>query len=64
MGKKFGKPRKLPPPRLAAYLLIYFFSICGLRRRSKAGSRLLKRKAIITGSPYWWSRYEDCLGYY
>jgi hypothetical protein len=24
----------------------------------------LKRKAIITGSPYWWSRYEDCVGYY
>jgi hypothetical protein len=24
----------------------------------------LKRKAIITSSPYWWSRYEDCVGYY
>jgi len=24
----------------------------------------LKRRAIITGSPYWWSRYEDCVGYY
>jgi len=24
----------------------------------------LKRKAIITGSPYWWTRYEACLGYY
>jgi hypothetical protein len=24
----------------------------------------LKRKAIITGSPYWWARYENCVGYY
>ena len=24
----------------------------------------LKRRAIITGSRYWWSRYEDCVGYY
>ena len=24
----------------------------------------LKRRAIIIGSPYWWSRYEDCVGYY
>jgi hypothetical protein len=26
------------------------------------GCYWLKRKAIITGSPYWWSRYEDCVG--
>jgi len=24
----------------------------------------LKRRAIITGSRYWWSRYKDCVGYY
>jgi hypothetical protein len=23
----------------------------------------LRREAIITGSPYWWSRYEACVGY-
>jgi hypothetical protein len=23
----------------------------------------LRRQAIITGSPYWWSRYQDCLYY-
>jgi hypothetical protein len=28
------------------------------------GCYWLKRKAIITGSPYWWSRYEGCVGYY
>jgi len=24
----------------------------------------LKRRALTTGSPYWWARYEACLGYY
>jgi hypothetical protein len=24
----------------------------------------LRRQAIITGSRYWWARYEGCLGYY
>jgi hypothetical protein len=24
----------------------------------------LRRQALITGSPYWWSRYEQCLYYY
>jgi hypothetical protein len=24
----------------------------------------LKRRAIITGSRYWWARYENCVGYY
>lgn len=24
----------------------------------------LRRQAIITGSRYWWARYEACLGYY
>ena len=28
------------------------------------GCYWLRRQAIITGSPYWWSRYEDCVGYY
>jgi len=24
----------------------------------------LRRRAIVTGSPYWWSRYNACLSYY
>ena len=24
----------------------------------------LLQRAQVTGSPYWWSRYEDCVGYY
>jgi len=24
----------------------------------------LRRQARITGSPYWWSRYNACIGYY
>src|SRR6186713_2782546 len=24
----------------------------------------LRRQAAITGSPYWWSRYNACVGYY
>jgi len=24
----------------------------------------LRRQAVITGSRYWWARYESCLGYY
>ena len=24
----------------------------------------LRRQAIVTGSPYWWSRYQACVGYY
>ena len=24
----------------------------------------LRRQAIITGSPYWWQRYQECLYYY
>jgi len=24
----------------------------------------LRRKAVITGSPYWWRRYDLCVGYY
>jgi hypothetical protein len=24
----------------------------------------LRRQAIITGSPYWWARYQACRGYY
>ena len=24
----------------------------------------LRRQALITGSPYWWRRYNDCVGYY
>jgi len=24
----------------------------------------LYRRAIATGSPYWWDRYYDCMGYY
>jgi hypothetical protein len=24
----------------------------------------LRRQALITGSPYWWSRYNLCVGYY
>ena len=24
----------------------------------------LRRQALITGSPYWWSRYNSCVGYY
>ena len=31
---------------------------------SYGGCYWLRRQAIITGSPYWWSRYEDCVGYY
>jgi hypothetical protein len=23
----------------------------------------LRRQAIITGSPYWWNRYQTCLYY-
>ncbi len=23
----------------------------------------LRRQAVITGSPYWWRRYQDCLYY-
>ena len=28
------------------------------------GCYWLRRQAIITGSPYWWGRYEACRGYY
>jgi hypothetical protein len=24
----------------------------------------LRREALITGSPYWWHRYQVCIGYY
>jgi hypothetical protein len=24
----------------------------------------LRRRALIIGSPYWWSRYNYCVGYY
>jgi len=24
----------------------------------------LRRQALITGSPYWWNRYNACVGYY
>ena len=24
----------------------------------------LRRQALATGSPYWWSRYNACVGYY
>jgi hypothetical protein len=27
------------------------------------GCHYLYRRAIATGSPYWWSRYHDCIGY-
>lgn len=40
-----------PPPRRRG----------GPRRR---GCGWLKRKAIDTGSPYWWDRYYDCKGGY
>jgi hypothetical protein len=23
----------------------------------------LRRQAVITGSPYWWQRYQDCVNY-
>ena len=26
------------------------------------GCGWLHRKAVVTGSPYWWSRYETCVG--
>ena len=29
-----------------------------------SGCYWLRRQAIGTGSPYWWSRYQDCVGYY
>jgi hypothetical protein len=28
------------------------------------GCGWLYRRAIATGSPYWWDRYYDCIGYY
>lgn len=28
------------------------------------GCAWLRRQAIATGSPYWWDRYYDCVGYY
>lgn len=28
------------------------------------GCYWLRRRAAVTGSPYWWSRYEACLGGY
>jgi hypothetical protein len=28
------------------------------------GCQWLKWKAIDTGSPYWWNRYYECIGYY
>jgi hypothetical protein len=27
------------------------------------GCYWLKRRAIATGSPYWWDRYNACIGY-
>ena len=24
----------------------------------------LRRQAAITGSAYWWRRYQECIGYY
>jgi hypothetical protein len=24
----------------------------------------MRRQAVLTGSPYWWSRYNACLSYY
>jgi hypothetical protein len=24
----------------------------------------LRQQALATGSPYWWSRYNSCIGYY
>ena len=24
----------------------------------------LRQQAYATGSPYWWSRYNSCIGYY
>ena len=31
---------------------------------SGSGCYWLRRQAIVTGSPYWWSRYQACVGYY
>lgn len=31
----------------------YYYDDCGW----------LYRRAIRTGSPYWWRRYEECIGY-
>ena len=32
-------------------------------RRGPRGCHWMKRKARRTGSPYWWDRYERCMGY-
>ena len=29
-----------------------------------SGSGWLYRLAVATGSPYWWDRHHDCIGYY
>ena len=40
---------------LAAYGAYYYANSCSW----------LRHRALVTGSPYWWSRYQDCLyGYY
>ncbi len=28
------------------------------------GCGWLHRRAVVTGSPYWWRRYRACVGYY
>jgi hypothetical protein len=28
-----------------------------------SGCEWLRRRALVTGSPYWWSRYRACRGY-
>ena len=28
------------------------------------GCSWLYRNAVATGSPYWWNRYQYCIGYY
>jgi hypothetical protein len=28
------------------------------------GCYWLRHQALVTGSPYWWSRYQGCVGYY
>ena len=51
-----GRPYVVRRPYVRAYPY-YGYSTYG------GGCEWIRQRALVTGSPYWWSRYRACRGY-
>ena len=70
---------KTSPPSPLAKMALLSVAVCAADRRPRRSLALvvtrreisptslcgwLYRRAVATGSPYWWNRYYQCTGYY